>query len=150
MTHAPRHPEWEARCRDSFADQAVMQSFGASISALAPGRVMLDMPFRADLTQQHGFLHAGVVTTVLDSACGYAAFTLMPEDAEVLTVEFKSNFTAPARGDSFRFTGEVVQAGRTLMVTRGEAFAVTSGKERLISTMQATMMVIRDREGVTR
>lgn len=127
-----------------------MSTLGVTVAQLDPGRVRLEMPFRADLTQQHGFLHAGVVTTVLDSACGYAAFTLMPAEAEVLTVEFKSNFIAPARGDLFRFDGEVIKAGRTLMVTRGDAFAIRAGQETLISTMQATMMVVTDRPDVVR
>ena len=115
-----------------------------TVADLLPGKVTLQMPFRSDLTQQHGFLHAGVVTTVLDSACGYAAFTLMPETAEVLTVEFKSNFLAPAKGTLFRFEGEVIKAGRTLMVTQGRAL----GDDVLISTMQATMMVVEGREGI--
>ncbi|MEJ6397156.1 PaaI family thioesterase [Yoonia sp. 208BN28-4] len=146
----PRNPDWKARCEASFHKQAVMGTLGVSVAALTPGRVTLEMPFRADLTQQHGFLHACVVTTVLDSACGYAAFTLMPDEAEVLTVEFKSNFLAPARGDTFRFVGEVVKAGRTLMVTRGDAFAVRDGQQVAVSTMQATMMVVTGRADVAR
>ncbi len=145
----PRNPDWQARCAASFEQQAVMATFGVAMPLIAPGRVTLTMPFGKTLTQQHGFLHAGVVTTVLDSACGYAAFTLMPADAEVLTVEFKSNFLAPARGQDFRFEGEVLKAGRTLMVTQGRAIAIDQDKERLISTMQATMMVVTDRPGVT-
>ena len=140
----PRNPNWAARCRDSFDWQGVMGTFGVSVIDLAPGHAVLQMPFRADLTQQHGFLHAGVVTTVLDSACGYAAFTLMPENAEVLTVEFKSNFLSPARGTIFRFEGEVIKSGRTLMVTQGRAY----GDDVLISTMQATMMVVEGRAGI--
>ena len=140
----PRFSGWEARTTDSFARQAVMQTLGARILSLEPGRVELMLPFDDALTQQHGFLHAGVVTTVLDSACGYAAFTLMEAEAEVLTVEFKSNFTAPAKGAEFRFVGEVVQSGRTLSVCRGEAL----GDGRLISTMQATMMAVRGRSDV--
>ena len=140
----PRNPNWAARCRQSFDGQGVMGTFGVTVADLLPGKVTLQMPFRSDLTQQHGFLHAGVVTTVLDSACGYAAFTLMPETAEVLTVEFKSNFLAPAKGTIFRFEGEVIKAGRTLMVTQGRAL----GDDVLISTMQATMMVVEGREGI--
>ena len=102
------------------------------------------MSFDPALTQQHGFLHAGVITTVLDSACGYAALTLMPDQAEVLTVEFKSNFLNPARGKLFRFEGEVIKAGRTLMVCQGKAY----GDDVLVSTMQATMMVIEGRAGI--
>ncbi|MEY1554683.1 PaaI family thioesterase [Yoonia sp. R2331] len=127
-----------------------MATFGVTPTRLAPGRVTLEFPFRTDLIQQHGFIHAGVVTTVLDSACGYAAFTLMEANAEVLTVEFKSNFLSPAKGLTFRCEGEVIKAGRTLMVTQGRAFAVDDGVETLISTMQATMMVVTDKAGVTR
>lgn len=141
----PRNPDWEARCRASFGLQGVMGTFGVSVTQLAPGTVTLEMGFDESLTQHHGFLHAGVVTTVLDSACGYAAFTLMPAEAEVLTVEFKSNFLSPARGQTFRFVGEVIKPGRTIMVTQGKAFAVDRGREVLISTMQATMMVASGR-----
>ena len=146
----PRNSNWKARCAESFDDQGVMATFGVIPTSLAPGKVTLEMPFRADLVQQHGFIHAGVVTTVLDSACGYAAFTLMEANAEVLTVEFKSNFLAPAKGQIFRCEGEVIKSGRTLMVTQGRAFAIDGGVETLISTMQATMMVVTDKVGVTR
>ncbi len=146
----PRNPNWRARCAQSFDDQGVMATFGVTPTSLEPGRVALTFPFRADLIQQHGFIHAGVITTVLDSACGYAAFTLMEDRAEVLTVEFKSNFLAPAKGQTFRCEGEVIKAGRTLMVTQGRAFAINDGAETLISTMQATMMVVTDKAGVTR
>ncbi len=146
----PRNPNWRARCAHSFDDQGVMATFGVTPTSLEPGRVTLTFPFRADLIQQHGFIHAGVITTVLDSACGYAAFTLMEDRAEVLTVEFKSNFLAPAKGQTFRCEGEVIKAGRTLMVTQGRAFAMDGGAETLISTMQATMMVVTDKAGVTR
>ena len=132
----PRNDNWKARCEAGFYDQTVMKTLGVTIVSLAPGRVTLAMPFRADFTQHHGFLHAGTVTTVLDSACGFAAFTLMAADAEVLTIEFKSNFIAPAKGKLFRFEGEVVKSGRTITVTQGRAFA----DDALISTMQATMM----------
>ncbi len=144
----PRNQAYEARVRGSFADQKVMATLGVSMAVVSAGRVVLEMPFRADLTQQHGFLHAGVVTTALDSACGYAGFSLMPEGAEVLTVEFKSNFLRPAAGDLFRFEGQVIKPGRSLMVTEGRAYAVEDGASKLISTMSATMMVIEGREGI--
>ena len=134
----PRDVNWKARCEAGFFAQEVMRTLGVSIVDLAPGRVVLQMPFQQAFTQQHGFLHAGTVTTVLDSACGFAAFTLMAADAEVLTVEFKSNFLAPAKGLLFRFEGEVVKSGRTLSVTRGTAFA----DDVAVSTMQATMMAV--------
>ena len=144
----PRNQAYEARVRGSFADQKVMATLGVSMAVVSAGRIVLEMPFRADLTQQHGFLHAGVVTTALDSACGYAGFSLMPEGAEVLTVEFKSNFLRPAAGDLFRFEGQVIKPGRSLMVTEGRAYAVSGGASKLISTMSATMMVIEGREGI--
>ena len=134
----PRNENWKARCEAGFFAQRAMVTLGVRIAELAPGRVTLEMPHHADFTQHHGFLHAGTVTTVLDSACGFAAFTLMPKDREVLTVEFKSNFLAPAKGQVFRFEGEVVKSGRTLSVTRGTAFA--DGLP--ISAMQATMMAV--------
>lgn len=139
----PKDPRFETRTRENFAQQAVMGSLGATLQSIAPGQVVIEMPFRADLTQQHGFLHAGIVTTVLDSACGYAAFSLMPPEAEVLTVEFKSNFLNPAKGEQFRFEGEVLKPGRSLMVTQGRAYAISGAGEVLISAMSATMMVMR-------
>jgi uncharacterized protein (TIGR00369 family) len=134
----PRNENWKARCEAGFFGQAAMRTLDVSIASLEPGRVVLTMPFQPDFTQQHGFLHAGTVTTVLDSACGFAAFTLMPADAEVLTVEFKSNFLAPAKGRLFRFEGDVVKSGRTISVTQGRAYS----DGVLISTMQATMMSV--------
>ncbi|SHG87966.1 uncharacterized domain 1-containing protein [Cognatiyoonia sediminum] len=145
-THNPLNPNWAARCRESFDGQGVMGTFGVEVAELDAGRVVLEMPFRDDLTQQHGFLHAGIVTTVLDSACGYAAFTLMPETAEVLTVEFKSNFLRPAAGKTFRFVGEVLKPGKTLMVCEGKAYA----DDKMISAMSATMMVVKGRKGINR
>ena len=144
----PQDPGFEARVRANFARQEVMATLGITIAEITPGRVVLEMAFRDDLVQQHGFLHAGVVTTALDSACGYAAFSLMPETAEVLTVEFKSNFLRPAAGERFRFVGEVLKPGRSLMVCEGSAFALSDGAAREISKMTATMMVMEGREGI--
>ncbi|MEM9787029.1 MAG: PaaI family thioesterase, partial [Pseudomonadota bacterium] len=100
-----RNPEAVARMQAAFNRQGAMASMGIAVADVAPGRVVLEMPFNADFSQHHGFMHAGVITTAMDSACGFAAFTLMEADAEVLTVEFKCNFLAPARGDRFRFEG---------------------------------------------
>jgi uncharacterized protein (TIGR00369 family) len=140
--------EFDARMRASFMRQKVMQTLGVTIRRVAPGEVEFAMPFAPDFTQQHGFLHAGIVSTVLDSACGYAAFTLMAPDAAVLTVEFKANFVAPAKGDSFRFAGKVVKAGRTLTVCEARAFAVTGGGEKLIAMMTGTLMSLTGRDGI--
>lgn len=137
--------DFAARVRGSFARQGVMQTIGAQMTRVEPGAVDIVLPFRADLTQQHGFLHAGIVTTIVDSACGYAAFSLMPPNAAVLTVEYKVNFVAPAAGVQFVARGRVVKPGQTTTVCAGDVFAVTDGAEKLIATMLATMIALRDR-----
>ncbi len=120
----PPDSAYQQRVRDSFARQAAMRTLGIQLGEIAPGRVVLSMQHQPDLTQQHGFVHAGVVATALDSACGYAAFTLMPADAAVLTVEFKINLLAPAKGPRFRFEGTVTKAGRTISVVDGRALQI--------------------------
>ena len=152
MTFTLRDPDYERRVRASFARQAAMRTIGASIAAIAPGEVTLELPFRPELTQQHGFLHAGIVTTIVDSACGYAALSLMEAGAGVLSVEFKVNLLAPARGDRFRAIGRVVRAGRTVTVVSGELRAVDTaadGSDALVAIMTGTMMTVRDRPGLT-
>jgi uncharacterized protein (TIGR00369 family) len=141
-------PQFATRVRASFGRQAVMHLIGARLETVTPGAVEIRLPFRADLTQQHDFLHAGIVTTVLDSACGYAALSLMPPQTGVLTVEYKVNLLAPARVSHFLARGRVLRAGRTILVCVGDVFAVQDGKETLVATMLATMMVIRDRPEV--
>ena len=143
--HRPADADFAARVRTSFARQRAMATLGISLRRVDAGEVELEMPYNADFCQQHGFLHAGTVTTAIDSACGYAAYTLMPADAEVLSVEFKINLLAPAKGERFRFVGRVVKAGRTISNVRGEAFAGAGGRERLIATMDGTMMTLRER-----
>ncbi len=133
------------RVQRSFARQRVMASFGCELLRVAPGEVDLRLPFRAELTQQHGFLHAGVITTVVDSACGWAALTAMPEGAGVLSIEFKVNLLAPARGEFLVAKGRVVKAGRTITVVQGDVFAVEAGRERLCATLTGTMMVVQGR-----
>ena len=148
MSLQPKDPDFEQRVRSSFAKQAVMQLIGAELGRVAPGEVDLTLPFRADLTQQHGFLHAGIVAAVVDSACGYAALTLMPHDAAVLSVEFKVQLLAPARGVWFRAGGRVVRAGRTLTVVRGELQAMSEGAAsdgEVVALMTGTMMTVRGR-----
>ena len=142
-----RNPEAVARMRADFDRQGAMASMGITVADVAPGRVVLEMPFNADFSQQHGFMHAGVITTAIDSACGFAAFTLMDADAEVLTVEFKCSFLAPAKSEKFRFEGAVVKPGRTLVFTEGKVFAVAGAEEKLIATMTATMMAVRGMQG---
>lgn len=143
MTHQPQAPDFEARVRSSFAAQAFMASLGARLTLVSPGRVEITLPFRGDLTQQHGFLHAGVVSAIADSACGYAALSLMPSHAGVLSVEFKLNLMKPAAGTSFRAMGMVIRAGRTLTVCSGEVHATHRGVESLVAIMQATMIAVR-------
>ena len=143
-----RDPGFEARVRASFARQAVMHTIGAELAHVAPGEVDVRLPFRDDLAQQHGFLHAGVVTSIVDSACGYAALSLMRPGAAVLSVEFKVNLLAPAAGERFRAEGRVLKAGRTLTVCAGEVHGIAGdGRETLVAALQATMIAV-EREGL--
>jgi uncharacterized protein (TIGR00369 family) len=141
----PRDAGYEARVRASFARQRVMHTIGARIVRVEPGEVELELPFRDDLTQQHGFLHAGIVTTLVDSACGYAALSVMDRDAAVLSVEYKVNLLAPATGERMRAIGRVIKSGRTLVVCGGEVIAVAGETESVVTIMQATMMAVRGR-----
>ena len=143
MSFTAQDPGFERRVRESFARQRAMATFGARIARIAPGEVELELPFREDLTQQHGYLHAGVVTAVLDSACGYAASTLMAADAGVVSVEFKVNLLAPAVGERLLARARVVRAGRTLTVCAADAIAIHGDEERVVATMLGTMMAIR-------
>ena len=137
----------QRRVGDSFARQAAMTTLGAALDEVAPGRVSVLLAHRAALTQQHGYLHAGMLATALDTACGYAAFSLMPADAAVLTIEFKINLLAPAKGPRFRFEGQVVKPGRTISVVDGRALQIDGvGEEKLIATMMATVMTIVGRD----
>lgn len=136
------------RARASFARQQAMATLGVGVEQVEPGRVVLAMAHRPELTQQHGFVHAGMIATALDSACGYAAFTLMPEGSGVLTIEFKINLLAPARGPRFRFEGQVIKPGRTITVTEGRAWQHDGGELKLIATMNATLMTIAGRDDV--
>ena len=132
-----------ADVRASLSRQSFMTVLGAEPVEISPGRVVLEMPFREDLCQQNGFLHAGVITSVADSACGYAALTLMAPGSDVLSVEFKVNLLAPAVGDRFRAVGTVVRSGRTLTVCSGEVFALTEGqRDKQVGLMQATMIAL--------
>ena len=145
----PKDPSFETRVAESFDRQGVMKTLGVEIVSLKPGEIELRMPYSPALTQQHGFIHAGIIATALDSACGYAAFSLMPADASVLTIEFKTNLLAPARGESFVFRGRVVKPGRTITVCEGSAFAIEAGEEKLIATMTGTLMALFDRAGIS-
>lgn len=150
MNFTPKDPNFAERVRASFTRQQVMQTLGVVISRINPGEIELTMPYQLNFTQQHGFMHAGIITTALDSACGYAAFSLMPADAAILTVEFKTNLLAPAKGERFTFRAQVVKPGRILTVCDGHAFAISeSGEERLIATMTGTLMAIFEGQGIT-
>lgn len=140
---------YEERVRASFARQAVMATIGAELTRVHPGEVEIEMAYQPQFTQQHGFLHAGVVSTALDSACGYAAYSVMPADSSVLTIEFKVNLLAPGRGERFVFRGSVTKPGRTIVVADGRAYAYDGeGEARLIATMTATNMVVSGRDGI--
>ena len=137
------------RISESFARQTFMRHLGAELVHVERGVVEIAIARNEMLLQQHGFLHAGVVSSILDSACGYAALSVMDADAAVLSVEFKTNLLAPAAGDRFLAFGTVLKAGRTLTICRGDAFAVEGDTRRLVAAMQATMMTVRGRDGLS-
>jgi uncharacterized protein (TIGR00369 family) len=142
MSFVAANPDFAARVRGSFARQAAMQLIGARLSQVEPGRCVIELAVRGDLTQQHGFVHGGVVGMIADSAGGYAGFTLMPADASVLTVEYKINMLAPAAGDLLIATGEVLKPGRTLSIVRSEVVAVHGDRRTRVAVMQQTLMVM--------
>lgn len=139
--------ELETRLYASFERQHVMRLLNARLVKVAPGEARIEFPFSTTLTQQNGYIHAGILTTAVDSACGYAAFTLMPPGSGVLSIEFKVNFLSPALGEKFVAIGKVLRAGKTITVCNGEVYAVSDGAEKLVAAMQATMMTIESRNG---
>lgn len=139
----PLDPDFESRIRASFGRQGLIHTLNGKIGYIGPGELHIEAPFDERFTQQDGFLHAGIVTTLMDSACGYAAYTLMPADSRVLSVEFKVNFLNPARGERFRAEGRVAKSGRTISVCEGKLFALQNGRASLVAMMQATMICIR-------
>ncbi len=142
-------PDFAQRVRASFARQPAMRLIGAELLRVDSGEVEIVLPFRPEIAQQHGFVHAGIIGTALDSACGYAALSTMPAGTGVLTIEFKLNCLAPAASERFRLVGRVRKAGRTIVVAEGDAIGVASdGREKLVSTMMATVMTIHGRDGV--
>lgn len=142
----PLDPDFAARVARSFAAQAMMTHLGAALVRVEPGLCEIALPFRAELTQQHGFLHAGAVISIADSAAGYAASSLMPADAAVLTVELKVNLLAPARGERFGAIGRVRRAGRTLTVAEAEVVAWQDGRATQVALLLGTMMAVTGRE----
>lgn len=150
-THTPADPGFVERVTASFARQTAMTTIGARLVAVRPGEVEIELPHGPDICQQHGFVHAGIVSTALDSACGYAAASLMPADAGVLTIEFKVNLLAPARGPVIRMTGRVTKAGRTISVVDGQAVQPhprDPAQTQIVATMTATVMTISGRDDV--
>jgi len=146
--HTPTNPDFEARTRESFAKQGVMKLLGAELERVEPGLVQIGLPFRPDLSQQHGFFHAGVLSTIADSAGGYAAFTLFPEDAGILTVEFKVNLLAAADGERLTAIGKVIRSGRTLTICALDAHVDKAGKRTHCATGLSTLMSLVGRAGV--
>ena len=138
---APRDPDFERRVRDSFVRQRFMATLGATLDVVRPGEIHIGFAHREELAQQHGFLHAGVLASVADSACGYAALSLMEPGCGVLSVEFKINMLAPAKGESIVARADVLRAGRTVVVCRADVYAKQSGDEKLVAAMQGTMAV---------
>ncbi|MGE5178900.1 MAG: PaaI family thioesterase [Bacteroidota bacterium] len=148
MPHTARNPDFERLVRESFANQKAMRTLGARLVSVGPGAVEIGLPYREDLTQQHGFLHAGVVTAILDSSCGYAAFSLMPPGAGVLSVEFKVNLMAPAQGEVLIARARMLRPGRTISVCQADGFMRTGDRETPVATMLATMMTVTGRGDV--
>jgi uncharacterized protein (TIGR00369 family) len=144
MGHQVSNPQFAEEIKASFAKQSIMILIGAELALVEPGIVEVAVPYQNDLAQQHGYLHAGIVTTIADSAAGYAAYSLMPAGSEVLSVEFKVNLLRPARGKSFLAHAEVIKPGRTLTIARADVFGIAdSGERELIATMLATMICLQ-------
>lgn len=136
------NPSFAQEIEQSFAKQTIMDLIGAELTRIEPGVIEITLPYRADLAQQHGYLHAGIVTTIADSACGYAAYSLMPPNSEVLSVEFKVNLLRPAKGETFSAVAEVVKAGKTLTVVRADVFGIEQERRELVATMLGTMICL--------
>lgn len=136
----PTNPKFVEEVKDSFDQQKVMGLIDAKVTRVEPGVIEITLPYRTDLTQHHGYVHAGIITTIADSACGYAAYTLMPPGSDVLAVEFKVNLMRPAKGETFVARAEVVKSGRTLTVVRADVHALSDGDSEIVAIMQATMM----------
>jgi uncharacterized protein (TIGR00369 family) len=148
MSYQASNPLFAEDIRKNFARQSIMALIGAELSLIEPGVVEITLPYRKELTQQHGYLHAGIVTTIADSAAGYAAYSLMPADSEVLSVEFKVNLLRPAKGEAFLARAEVIKPGKTLTVVRADVFGISETEPReLVATLQGTMFCIARHQG---
>ncbi|MFC1664639.1 PaaI family thioesterase [Pseudomonadota bacterium] len=142
----PQFEGYKERVIDSFNRQALMKTINASILSIRPGEVELECPFHKNLTQQNGFIHAGIVSTLLDNAGGYAAFSLMPENAAVLTIEFKVNLLSPAKGEKFLAIGKVIKPGKNITAAGAKLYAHSNDNQKLVATMVGTMMAVYDLE----
>lgn len=138
----------DARVRASFAKQTLMATLGASVASVKRGEVEIVLPFSNNILQQHGFIHAGAVAAIADSACGYAALSMMPDDAAVLTTEFKIHLLSPAKGERIRAIGRIVRAGKKLVITIGEVFAEEGGASKQVALITASMMVVETATGL--
>ena len=143
MPHQASNQNFVEEIKASFAKQTIMGLIGGELIRVEPGVVEISLTYRTDLTQQHGYVHAGIITTIADSACGYAAYTLMPPNSDVLAVEFKVNLLRPAKGDTFVARAEVIKSGRTLTVVRADVHALSDDKRELVAIMQGTMMCLQ-------
>ena len=141
--------DFRTRIRTSFARQAAMATIGAELTRVEHGTVEIELPFDIKLTQQHGILHAGIIAAALDSACGFAAYSVIDPSASILTIEFKINLMSPGRGERFLFRGDVTKPGTTIIVADGRGYAIGDGPAKLIASITGTMMVIRGREGIS-
>jgi uncharacterized protein (TIGR00369 family) len=140
--------DFRTRIRASFARQGAMMLIGAELTRIQHGSVEIELGYRPELTQQHGFLHAGVISAALDSACTYAAYTMIEPDVSILTIEFKVNLLSPGKGDRFLFRGEITKPGSNIIVADGRAYAIGDGPAKLIASMTGTKMALRGREDI--
>jgi uncharacterized protein (TIGR00369 family) len=143
----PRHPAFETRVRASFERQRLMATIGARLARVTPGAVEIEAPVKEGLSQQHGYVHAGVLTALMDSACGYSALSLLPPGMEVLSVEYKVNFLSPAVGERFVARGRVERPGKQITVCSGEIVALTGSEEKRVAVMLATMVAVETTAG---
>jgi uncharacterized protein (TIGR00369 family) len=141
--------DFRDRIQTNFSRQAALHTIGAELTRVERAMVEIELPFDVKLTQQHGILHAGIISAVLDSACGFAAYSVIDPDASVLTIEFKVNLLSPGRGERFLFRGEITKPGTNIIVADGRGYAISDGPAKLIASMTSTMMIIRGREGIT-
>ncbi len=140
--------DFRQRIRQSFSRQGAMDMLGAELAQVEQAMVEIEMPFDQRLTQQHGFLHAGVISAALETTCTYAAYTTIAPEESVLTIEFKVNLMSPGRGERFLFRGEITKPGSTIIVADGRGYAIGDGPAKLIASMTSTMMIIRGRQDV--